>query len=94
MWLPLDGDYLFCKNLQNTLKTLPKYVTNAAYKLKTISLTGTPHNHKFFRKLLECVGDIVFLLIKNKANLFNKENCFVAIRAGYIVFTPNFILFF
>ena len=69
-------------------------VTNAAYKLKTISLTGTPHNHKFFRKLLECVRDIVILLIKNKGNFFNKENCFVANRAGYIVFMPNFILFF
>ena len=35
-----------------------------------------------------------FLLIKDKENFFNKENCFVADPAGDLVFMPNFILFF
>ena len=45
-----------------------------AYTLKTISLTGTPHNLEFFRKILECFRDFDFLLTKNKADLSNKEN--------------------
>ena len=85
---------IFFVNISKIRSKRCQNVTNAAYKLKTISLTGTPHNHKFFRKLLECVRDIAILLIKNKGNFFNKENCFVANRAGYIVFMPNFIVFF
>ena len=35
-----------------------------------------------------------FLLIKDKENFSNKENCFVANPAGDFVFMPDFILFF
>ena len=37
---------------------------------------------------------LLFLLIKDKENFPNKENCFVADPAGDLVFMPNFILFF
>ena len=35
-----------------------------------------------------------FLLIKDKENVSNKENCFVADPAEDLLFTPNFILSF
>ena len=49
-------------HLQNTSKTLPKYVTNVANMLKIISLTGTPHN--LVRRFLECYRDIYFFVNK------------------------------
>ena len=71
-------------------------MTNVAYMLKIISLTETPHNLEFFRKCLECFGDIDFFVntVKNKKSFSNKENCFVADPAGYLEFMPNVILFF
>ena len=64
-------------------------MTNVANMLKLISLTGTPH--KLVRRFLEIV---TFLLIKNKEQFSNKENCFVADPAGDLVFMPNFVFFF
>ena len=72
------------------------YMTNVAYMLKIIFLTGTPHKLEFFRKCLECFRDIDFFVntVKNKKSFSNKENCFVANPAGYLEFMPNFIQFF
>ena len=43
-YLWMGSIYSVKMHLQNTSKTLPKYVTNVANMLKIISLTGTPHN--------------------------------------------------
>ena len=76
-------------------KTFPKKLTNVAYMQIIISLTGTPPNLEFLRKFLQCFHDIDFLWIMNKDQFSNKkENYFVADPAWYIVFMPNFVLFF
>ena len=93
----MESIYLFCKtasskNPKIRPKICQKYVTNVAYMLKIISLTGTLHSLEFFRKCLECFRDIDFFVktVKNKDNFCNKENYFVADPAGYLVFMPNF----
>ena len=59
-------------------------MTNVAYMLKTISLTGILTTFHFSENISSISMILTFLLIKNIENLSNKENCFVAIQLGIL----------
>ena len=57
--------------------TVLKQVTYVIYMLQIISLTGTPHSWIMIKIFTVFPRYVTFLLIENKENLSNKENCFV-----------------